>query len=77
VRPPDCPFESALAAAGSGTCQTGHNAVMASDSMVPVRQDTMQSWLVTVWCLSDRTQCNHFSLMNPYPRLGCSQFMLS
>jgi hypothetical protein len=33
VHPPDCPFESALAAAGSGTCQTGHNAVMASVSM--------------------------------------------
>ena len=48
VRPPDCPFESALAAAGSGTCRTGHNAVMATDSVVPVRQDTMQSWLVTV-----------------------------
>jgi len=26
VCPPDCPFESALAVAGSGTCWTGHNA---------------------------------------------------
>jgi hypothetical protein len=25
VRPPDYPFESALAAAGSGTCGAGHN----------------------------------------------------
>ena len=49
VRPPDCPFESALAAAGSGTCQTGYNAVMASVSVIPVGQDTMQSWLVSVW----------------------------
>jgi hypothetical protein len=32
VRPPDCPFESALAAAGSGTCQTGHKAATASVS---------------------------------------------
>jgi len=32
---------------------------MASVSVVPVRQDTMQSWLVSVWYLSDRTQCSH------------------
>ena len=48
VHPPDCPFESALAAAGSGTCRTEHNAVTASVSVVPVRQDTMKSWLVSV-----------------------------
>ena len=73
VHPPDCPFESALAAAGSGTCQTRHNAVMASISVVPAEQhamqswlvsvwylsDTMRSWLVSVWYLSDRTQCGH------------------
>ena len=27
--------------------------------VVPVRQDTMQSWFVSVWYLSDRTQCSH------------------
>jgi hypothetical protein len=42
-RPPDCPFESALAAAASGICQTGHNAVMTNVSVV----------------LSDRTKCSH------------------
>jgi len=59
VRPPDCPFESALAAAGSGTCQTGYNAVMASVSVIPGGQDTMQSWVVSVSYLSDRTKCSH------------------
>jgi len=59
VHPPDCPFESALAAAGSGTCQTGHNEVMASVSVVHARQGTMQTWLVSVWYLLDRTQCSH------------------
>ena len=59
VHLPACPFESALAAARSGTCQTGHNEVMASVSVLTVSQDTMQSWLVSVWCLSDRTQCIH------------------
>jgi hypothetical protein len=48
LHPPDCPFESALVAAGSGTCQTGHNAFMASVSVIPAGQDTMQSWLVSV-----------------------------
>ena len=42
VHPPDCPFESALAAAGSGTCRTGHNAVMASVRVEPAGQHTMQ-----------------------------------
>ena len=59
VHLPDCPFESALAAAGSGTCQAEHNAVVASVSVVPVRQDTMQSWLVSVCYPSDRTQSSH------------------
>jgi len=40
-------------------CQTGHNAVMPGVSAVPVRQDTMQSSLVSVQYLSDRTQCSH------------------
>jgi hypothetical protein len=48
VRPPDCPFESALFAAESGTCWTGHNAVMSCVSEVPLVQDTMQSCLVSV-----------------------------
>ena len=56
VYPPDCPYESALAAAGSGTCQARQNAVMVSVSVVPVRQDTMQLWLVSVMYLSNRTQ---------------------
>ena len=59
VHPPDCLFESALAAAGSGTCRTGHNEVMASVSVVPAGQDTMQYWLVSVWYLSDKKQCSH------------------
>jgi hypothetical protein len=59
VHPPDCPFESALAGAGSGTCRTEHNAVMVNVTVVPVQQDTMQSWPVSVWYLSDRIQCSH------------------
>jgi hypothetical protein len=59
VRPQDCPFESALAAAGSGTCWTGHNAVISSVSEVPLGQEIMQSCLVSVRYLSDRTQCSH------------------
>jgi hypothetical protein len=42
-----------------GNCHTGHNIVLPSVSVVPIRQDTMQSWLVSGWCLSDRTQCSH------------------
>jgi len=33
---------------------------MASVSVVPIRQDTMQSLPVSVWYLSERTQCSHF-----------------
>jgi len=35
------------------------NAVMSSVSELPVGQDTMQSCLVSVRYLSDRTQCSH------------------
>ena len=59
VHPPDCPFEFALSLAGSGTCQTGQNAVMASVSVVPAGQGTMQSWLVSVRYLLNRRQCSH------------------
>ena len=59
VHPLDCPFESALAAARSGTCWIGHSAVMASVSVVPAEQGTKQSWLVSVRYLSDRTHRSH------------------
>jgi len=35
------------------------NAVMSSVSELPVIQDSMQSCLVSVSYLSDRTQCSH------------------